>query len=77
MTQFLSLRQVFENFLTYQDLFIHLLAALVWSQQKPHFCAAKPSTIAQLFCVQQAFEAILKFHASPARIMGAWLYSHS
>ena len=30
MTQFLTLRQVFENFLDHQDLFINLLAALAW-----------------------------------------------
>jgi hypothetical protein len=39
MTQFLSLRQVFENFLTYQDLFIHLLG-----------CACLVSTETSLVC---------------------------
>jgi hypothetical protein len=49
MTQFSALRQVFENFLDHQDLFINLLAALAWLHLKPHLCAAKPSIMAQFF----------------------------
>jgi hypothetical protein len=36
MTQFLAVRQVFENFLDHQDLFINPLAALAWPLLKPN-----------------------------------------
>jgi hypothetical protein len=34
MTQFLALRQVFENFLVHQDHFINLFTALAWPLSK-------------------------------------------
>jgi hypothetical protein len=41
MTQFLSLRQVFENFLVLQDHFINLFAALVRLLSKTSFVCSE------------------------------------
>jgi hypothetical protein len=46
MTQFLTLRQVFENFLDRQDHFANFTAALAWLLSKTHLTAAKPSIMA-------------------------------
>jgi hypothetical protein len=49
MTQFLSLRQVFENFFYPQDLFKNIFTDLSALLAKVEMCAAKPSIVTQFF----------------------------
>jgi hypothetical protein len=55
MTQFLTLRQVFENFSDHRDQIINFFAVLLGFFRKPHLFAAKPSIMAQLFGPWQVF----------------------
>jgi hypothetical protein len=49
MTQFLSLRQIFENFFDPSDLFKILFTDLSSFLAKVEMCAAKPSIVTQFF----------------------------